>query len=388
MPTAAAPTTQTATQVADHYNKRQNTMRTTMGGAEILGARNMNNFIKSCLLGHYLSPNCSVLDIACGKGGDMAKFRAGRIAHYVGVDIAKASVEHAIDRYNAEQVDYQRKDSKPYPFTARFLAGDCFATDLASHLPIGLHFDVVSCQFAIHYAFESEMRARQALRNMASRLQPGGHLVGTTVDSDVLLAKLRASHASATPGQFGNKHFRVMFDPEFVGEGKVESALKRNPFGLRYMFTLDSAVENVPEWLVPKAVLVSLAEAEGLQLVRWANFHDFFEEESGPQMDLLHRMRVFQAESDFRHTEAEWEVSYLYTVFAFQKVAPPGPRMKAMHPGKPIHSRVDKSSIIECASLPIEQTAMVPLSQPQGPKAPAAVEGAPAVAAPLPRTEG
>lgn len=356
-PTAVAPSTETASQVAQHYNKRRNTLRTTTSGAEMLGLRNMNNFIKSCLLNHYLSPNCSVLDVACGKGGDMAKYRAGRIAHYVGVDIAKGSVEDAIDRYNAEG-DNERR-TKPFPFTARFLAGDCFATDLASHLPIGLHFDVVSCQFAIHYAFESEGRARQALRNMASRIQPGGHLIGTTVDADVLAAKLRASHASPTPGEFSNKHYRVVIDPEFVGEGKLARALERCPFGVRYRFMLEGSVGDkeaggVPEWVVSRPVIAALAEAEGLKLVRWTNFHEFFAEESLPQAELLLRMNVFP-EPHMRQTEAEWEVSYLYTAFAFQKVAQPGPRMRAVHPGRPFHTRVDKSSIVECAALPLEQ---------------------------------
>ncbi|KAG8459146.1 hypothetical protein KFE25_002553 [Diacronema lutheri] len=361
-PTAVGPSTATASVVAQHYNKRKNTHRTTTSGATIQGLRNMNNFIKSCLLNHYLRPNCSVLDIACGKGGDFSKFRAGRIGHYVGVDIARGSVVDAISRYNGNGADL-----KPYPFTARFLSGDCFATDLASHLPRALRFDVVSCQFAIHYAFESGARARQAMRNMAARLQPGGFLVGTTVDASVLSAKLKASLSSATPGEFGNQHYRVVFDRALVGEGALQAELERCPFGATYRFTLEDSVEDVPEWIVCKPVLVALAEAEGLKLVRWSNFHDFFEEESGPQAELLRRMNVLP-EPHHRQTEAEWEVAYLYTVFAFEKEAGPGPRMRAPHPGRAMHTRVEPASIIDCAALPLEQLGAEP-RQPGAPEA-------------------
>jgi hypothetical protein len=40
-------------------------------------------------------------------------------------------------------------------------------------------FDLVSCQFAFHYAFETEQKARDALYNITCKLQPGGIFLGT-----------------------------------------------------------------------------------------------------------------------------------------------------------------------------------------------------------------
>jgi SAM-dependent methyltransferase len=51
-------------------------------------------------------------------------------------------------------------------------------TDLVPHLKDAGTFDTLSCQFAFHYCFASEARARCALRNVAAILRPGGHFIG------------------------------------------------------------------------------------------------------------------------------------------------------------------------------------------------------------------
>ncbi len=40
-------------------------------------------------------------------------------------------------------------------------------------------FDTVSCQFAFHYCFESEEKARTAFKNVAMYLKEGGYFFGT-----------------------------------------------------------------------------------------------------------------------------------------------------------------------------------------------------------------
>lgn len=54
-------------------------------------------------------------------------------------------------------------------------------------------FDIVSTQFAIHYMFESEAKLRAYFRNVSDRLEPGGFFVGTTIDSDELVYRVRTS---------------------------------------------------------------------------------------------------------------------------------------------------------------------------------------------------
>ena len=54
-------------------------------------------------------------------------------------------------------------------------------------------FDLVSTQFAIHYMFESENKLRAYLRNVTDRLEPGAFFIGTTIDSEELVYRVRSS---------------------------------------------------------------------------------------------------------------------------------------------------------------------------------------------------
>ena len=77
------------------------------------------------LISAYVREKDRVLDFACGKGGDLTKYRKANVGTYTGVDIALESVRRdAVERYNGGG----------YPFPARFIAGDCFTADLTEVL--------------------------------------------------------------------------------------------------------------------------------------------------------------------------------------------------------------------------------------------------------------
>lgn len=44
----------------------------------------------------------------------------------------------------------------------------------------------------MHYSWSTEERARRALKNVSTLLQPGGYLIGTMPDADVIVRKLRS----------------------------------------------------------------------------------------------------------------------------------------------------------------------------------------------------
>ena len=78
----------------------ENAPRSLYDKSPVTHLRNLNNFLKSCLISGRTKQLYSVLDLCCGKGGDLLKWANARIRHYVGIDIAHNSVRGAVARYN------------------------------------------------------------------------------------------------------------------------------------------------------------------------------------------------------------------------------------------------------------------------------------------------
>lgn len=161
----------------------------------------------------------------------------------------------------------ERYNDGRYRFSAQFISADCCNPRLRAEFASLDFFDVVSCQFAIHYSFETLERSREFVRNAASKLRPGGYFFGTTVDMRVLTERIRDSEDGR---RCGNSQYSVVFD-EFGADGPQN--------GSRYVFSLVDAVTNVPEYLVDPTILTELCEQEGLELVRMQNFYSMYNEE-------------------------------------------------------------------------------------------------------------
>ena len=79
--------------VAQHYNARPEIGVASREQSPIIGLKKFNNWVKSVLIGkfayrersHPKSRGANVLDIGCGKGGDLNKWKQARIQLYVGL---------------------------------------------------------------------------------------------------------------------------------------------------------------------------------------------------------------------------------------------------------------------------------------------------------------
>lgn len=225
--------------VRQHYNnvpERGRQWRTT--DSKIKGLRVFNNWIKSCLIQRY-SPDedhapgsremgrssgkeLLILDIGCGKGGDLNKWQQApqAVQLYVGLDPAEVSIDQARGRYRnmgnprggggRGRGGHHGRGPPPGArmFDARFHVKDCYGEsieDLDIIRQVGFDpspmnkrgFDVVSMMFSMHYAFESEKNARNMLRNVAGALKKGGRFIGCIPNSDVLGEHVRKFNAKA-----------------------------------------------------------------------------------------------------------------------------------------------------------------------------------------------
>uniref|UniRef100_A0A8C2N1S7 mRNA cap guanine-N(7) methyltransferase n=1 Tax=Cricetulus griseus TaxID=10029 RepID=A0A8C2N1S7_CRIGR len=180
--------------VAAHYNELQEVGLEKRSQSRIFYLRNFNNWIKSILIGEFLEKvrqrknrDITALDLGCGKGGDLLKWRKGRISRLVCADIADVSMKQCQQRYE----DMRCRRDNEYIFNAEFITADCSKELLVEKFrDPQMCFDICSCQFACHYSFETLEQADMMLRNACGRLNPGGYFIGTTPNSfELIMAK-------------------------------------------------------------------------------------------------------------------------------------------------------------------------------------------------------
>lgn len=339
--------------VAKHYNEIEESGKDARSACRIYYLRNFNNWIKSMLIGEYIekihemnqkNAKISVLDIGAGKGGDLLKWKKGKINHLVCADIAETSLEHCKQRYQ-DLLGSSKRFGDPEPFSVEFISADCTKVRLKDrYKDPNIMFDLVSCQFTFHYCFESENQAERMIQNISECLKPGGYFIGTTPDAYDIVRRIQKSEDL----QFGSDIFSIRFDT------KDNFPL----FGARYTFYLEGVVD-CPEFLVYFPLLECLAKKHGLTLVYKKRFEDMFNDyektdrgkfllrklpalETYPPYDdkrlmaseknyelakkKKEELEIKEQEKDRTRpvkmgtlSQAEWEVATLYIAFAFRK---------------------------------------------------------------------
>ncbi|KAI1326529.1 mRNA capping enzyme [Xylariaceae sp. FL0255] len=376
--------------VREHYNavpERGRDWRKT--GSNIKGLRVFNNWVKSTLIqkfspdedhtpgAHQQGRNMAgvrgqellVLDIGCGKGGDLGKWQQApqRVGLYVGLDPADVSITQAKDRYRQMGSQGGRggrggrggyRGGRPqHLFDSRFVVKDCYGgtigdVDIVQQVgfdptPMGYgNFDIVSMMFCMHYAFETEEKARNMLRNVSGALKKGGRFIGCIPNSDVIseqvvkfnekmTKKKAATEKDGEDGdkpssddkeegeaeetaEWGNDLYRVRFP------GKTpEDGVFRPPYGWKYNFFLDEAVEEVPEYVVPWGAFRAIAEDFNLEMQYHQRFADIWEAEKDDHIlgPLSERMGVRErGRGPLLVSPEEMDVANFYVAFCFYKV--------------------------------------------------------------------
>ncbi len=85
--------------VASKYDDLGEAGLEARGASGILHLRAFNNWIKSALIQEFAPRPCHrVLDLACGKLGDLKKWKLAGVQEYCGIDIAVESLKHGAVR--------------------------------------------------------------------------------------------------------------------------------------------------------------------------------------------------------------------------------------------------------------------------------------------------
>mmetsp|Transcript_68512 Transcript_68512/g.84029 ORF Transcript_68512/g.84029 Transcript_68512/m.84029 type:complete len:378 (+) Transcript_68512:51-1184(+) len=319
-----APESRDQRRVAEHYNSIHNQSRMARQHSRTIKSKKINNWVKTVLLNMFVAEGSIALDFGGGKGGDLIKWQHQKISKLVFIDHALSSVNDARDRYNGGLSELKIQ----YPI--EMICCDLFRVNLDIILNNKLYFDVISSQFVIHYAFENKERVNALLHNVSCRLREEGCFIGTTTDDNVLIKKWR----NAGPGNhtFGNRVYKIKFDTsnkndkDFISHKKMKKYIVnddiKEPYGIRYHFQLDDAVD-CPEYLLNFNNFVNQAKKYGLQLILDMNFHEFFVRyHNHPSYSQLTQRIIIDkyCQNKYQISDDQWEISYLYKVFAFKKI--------------------------------------------------------------------
>jgi ubiquinone/menaquinone biosynthesis C-methylase UbiE len=216
---------------------------------DISSFRSLCNALKSQVMHqavHSWKISCSgrvsVLDLGCGRGGDLRKWASLRLKSYVGLDASSSSIDEATSRHASLVAQGQSS-----------LKASFHVTDIISEpLPIpGESVDIVSSMFFLQFSFASRASATLVMGELTRVLKKDGILCCLLPDGDMVHGLLSERK---TPPSFG--HFKLV-KCAWGDDG---------PFGLAYNYCLSSA-GWCTEYLVSSKMLASLLTEKGFQPV-------------------------------------------------------------------------------------------------------------------------
>lgn len=159
--------------------------------SSIINMRNFHNWIKNNLIKEaveYLNENYdikspSLFDLSSGKGGDMWKWYNNGIYDIVGIDIDENSITEANKRYH----ELKNKLNNHKKFNYKFYMFDLSNPDNIFYIDKLIEhkkFNIISCQFAIHYFFKNEESLNTLLTIVENYIDKNGIFIGTTMDGE------------------------------------------------------------------------------------------------------------------------------------------------------------------------------------------------------------
>lgn len=282
-----------------------------------------HNKIKESLFQSSVKVGDTLLELAVGRAGDLHKWIKTKPSKVVGIDVSKSNLDSPRQGACVRYINEKKKQPK-IP-DALFIQADMvqplmqqenhYLKILNKEEPAstpylekfaGLtEFDAISCQFAIHYACESEETFRTFVGNLTTHGK--GLFFGTCMDGQAVYSLLLGN--SGHIFKSGNQVFGEIKKEYNDGDGWTEE------FGKQIIVKLESFEQPMKEFLVPFGKVTDILKENGYELVNTTLFSDHYAQQSqftitGEQQSFcfLHRSFVFKRSEKKPEPEPEQEV--------------------------------------------------------------------------------
>lgn len=257
--------------------------------------KKFNNYVKRELIDRTLSNKIKprVIDLACGKMGDMAKYVSNRVDVLVGLDI---SSDNIFNKYNGAAVRLLGIGRQNIPIeqqnmikktillqgtaTKNLSTGEACTNTLSKYYCDILYgnikpeshgklskmynmgtrqFHLAVCNFAIHYMMNDENDLHQFLLNIQQNVSDQGYFVITFLDGKEIMKKMR--NKDKLEGLHNDK---LIWSIEKTEE---QCNLNESPYGQKIMSYLETFYQPMEENLVDIDFLAEHSKNYDLKLV-------------------------------------------------------------------------------------------------------------------------
>lgn len=315
------------------------------------------------LIGRFKGVAKSLIDLGCGKGGDLGKWIDAGFTKVLGLDLYSDNINNPQNGVYRRLMKIARRADTNYSrntHTYMFLPFDTsvritkesimempntqertLAMVAFGHTPppqrslsylSGMAsdgFDVVSTQFAIHYFFKNDITLHNYLYNVDKCLKPGGYFIGTCFDAHAI-----ASALSSTDYISGEKNdkliwsiqrmYEVPFKPRQTGQAiKVFMETISQPID-EYLVDYDYLTQELAKYNIhpltkEECTTLSLEKTSGL-------FSDLFGElqsyVSNAKRNLpQHEQWMINIVDQMGSSDAEKRISFFNRWFIYRKAA-------------------------------------------------------------------
>ena len=345
--------------------------------------RNFHNYVKRRLFSdsvRFLRHNDTdsntqvrLLELACGKAGELHKWAENDIDFVVGIDLFADNIENSINgaqsRYRSQITQYEQgklRNVSNLP-EVHFMVGDisknirdfnAFRTESGKqdiYIPqmeallentkydIGNEkFNLISIQFAIHYMFDKKESLDGLLDNIEENLALGGLFIGTCFDGQILwnklkemtkgekvearnedgalIWKIKKDYINRTKEKDDTENSDASDGDSWVEDGLVEYfPNNEESLGHSIYIYISSIDALIQEYLVNMNYLIHELDKRNIRLLKKSD-SSIFHQSSGEEV-MFFEDYYTQYEKMFSGTltESEKEWSFLNRTFVFRK---------------------------------------------------------------------
>ena len=297
--------------------------------------------------------NKNLLDMACGKGGDLYKWLFNRARHVVGIDSAGENITNPTDgaykRYIEAVMEFGWGRVPKMTFvignsTRDIVNGEAGATpeerDILRSIfgkfepegPVPKYVqsvmagsfragaDVAACMFALHYFFENQTALDGFIKNLSETVKIGGLFIGCCFDGDKIFNLLRSvNKGRAKVGKIEDTPiWSITKDYD-----KEELLADDDSIGLAIDVEFISIGTTHKEYLVPFELLKKKLKAIGFELLDKKDLAEMNLNHSTNTFDVSYQMAQKNSKP-FNMPDAVKEFSFLNRWFIFKRVGEVG----------------------------------------------------------------